>query len=124
MGLVVPGPQAHLNMVAPTSVFAKAVVASLYGTSCMVFPAASLRSGALAELRVVTVITPLLSVVTFTTYFVGALASAAPEVSPASHPQALAAGSTVLAVDWTVSVMEVRHADAAKITSETLARTV
>ena len=36
-----------------------------------------------------------------------------------SQPHALAAGKAI--ADWAISVIEVRHADAARITSDTLA---
>lgn len=118
-----PGPQVHLKIVTPTLAFVNAVVAFENGTKVMLFAAARPRSGAPANARVLTVIAPVFAVTTLRTYFVGELASV-PVGSPDSHPQPFATGKTVLLVDCTVSVTLVRHDDAAKMTSDTLARRV
>lgn len=62
----------------------------------------------------VTVITPAAEVAIDETYFVAPLVD--------SQPQEFAAGR--VAVDWKASVTVVRQAEAAKITSDTFARTV
>lgn len=65
----------------------------------------------------VTVITPVADVLTKATYL---------ELPPAvddSQPQPSAAGKEP-EPDWTISVIDVRHCDAAKMTSDILARTV
>src|SRR5215831_12784771 len=61
---------------------------------------------------VVTVTLPLSSVTTLLTYF----------EFPPSQPKLLAPGG--VPPDWKISVMDVRHADAASMTSDILARTV
>lgn len=76
-------------------------------------------AGKSAAAEEVTVMTPAFDVEIDATYLLGADAPDA-----VSHPHALAAGRAVLVDDWTVSVIEVRHADAARITSEILALAV
>lgn len=98
---------------------ANAVVLFRYGVMSMVVLAAAFK---LASLVVVIVTLPALVVTMDKTYFVGALA-AVPAVFT-SQPQALAAGNTLLEIVCTVSVILVRHAEPAKIASDTLARTV
>lgn len=79
------------------------------------FRAAAGRSVALEE---VTVITPVFDVAIELTYLVGA------DVDATSQPHPFAAGRLAPVLACTVSVIEVRHADAAKTTSEIFARTV
>lgn len=121
LGIAVPppGPQTHLNTVAPTSVLVSGFVSSLYGVKTTEVLAASLRSAAAV---VVTVTTPASVVVIDSTYLLGALAATPPVFC--SQPQASAAGNVAPEADCTVSVMLVRHCDAASTTSDTLARIV
>ncbi len=117
---MVPTLQTHWYTGMLTSVVVKAVLpAAFMGDRIMVELLAAPRLASVVE---VTVITPILDVVTDNTYFVGALA-AVPLVF-CSQPHRLAAGSVLLDVVWMVSVMLVRQADAAKMISETFARMV
>lgn len=109
---IVPGPQTHMATVPPAvgAVQVANVVALelLHGASLMV-PAAAPRAA--VPVTVTIPVVPAVPIVL--TYF-------DPEPAVTSQPHVLSAEGKVVA-DWTVSVMVVRHADAASTTSETFA---
>ncbi|MNL03346.1 hypothetical protein D3C87_1238810 [compost metagenome] len=109
------GPQIQRLMV-PPGVGAATAVALVEGVIEICLLKAPLRSAAAV---VVIMITPVLVVATDWTYFVAAL-----DALPCSQPQLLAAGKEAPVALCTVSVMLVRHAEPARIASETFARMV
>lgn len=98
----------------PEPIAIAVVPESLYGVRMTVVLFASFRSVAA---DVFTVTSPEVLVVILSTYLV-------PEPVETSQPHALSAGSVDAAVLCTVSVILVRQADAARITSDTFARIV
>ena len=112
MGLVAAGPQRHSVMVLPPSAAPFTAVPLIYGFKSMAFAVLLVDPRSEPSLPI-TLITPLLSDVPLCTFFV--LEMAQPE---------MALAALLLGEVCNASVIAVRHDEAAKITSETLARTV
>ena len=117
--MVVPvPPQVHLPIVTPTDVLVNAAPEEVVGINVKTPPVVAVAALLLLMLRLVTVTVAPASVATVATYCEGFA------VEPKdSQPQPFAAGNW-LEADCTVSVIDVRQPEAAKMISEFLARTV
>ena len=108
-------PGRNLELISPGPHFQSLIVpvpATMVGTKNMVLPSIAGSPKPVAVTR----IAPFSLVETFATYFDVDVEDSQPQPPPAGKEAAL--------LDWTVSVMLVRQADAARTTSDILARLV